>query len=357
MKLKLILILLLAFSFECTFAQKDTLKHKADSTKHVTKDSLKQVVHVADSSRHVTKDSLKQVVHVADSSRHVTKDSLKQVRKDSIRMMKNYYPFHAGKNFPFRFKHLKEEVPYDTIGKQTRFVPSLIIPAVLIGYGLTTISYHGLYSSWQADEDIDRLFKTDKFPIDNYLIFAPYVELGALVLLKVKNRDDLLNTSLLIIKSELIMTAIVFPLKYIVGEERPYSYELGEAGVPLSVRKQDKNAFVSMPSGHTAQAFCAATIVFREYRYKSVWYGVGAYTLATTVGLFRMINDQHWESDVLIGAGIGIFSANMAYAFHEHRWGRHQVVLLPTYDGINKGFMFSLNLNKYNKQVKNKVLF
>jgi hypothetical protein len=60
---------------------------------------------------------------------------------------------------------------------------------------------------------------------------------------------------------------------------------------------------------------------------------VGAYALATSVAIYRMINDQHWESDVLVGAGIGIFSANIVYAFQEHRWGKHAVVLASTYDG------------------------
>jgi hypothetical protein len=66
----------------------------------------------------------------------------------------------------------------------------------------------------------------------------------------------------------------------------------------------------------------AASIVHTELREKSQWYGIGAYTIATTVGAFRMLNNKHWEADVFAGAGFGILSAHAAYLTHRHRWGR-----------------------------------
>jgi membrane-associated phospholipid phosphatase len=269
-------------------------------------------------------------------------DSIKVV-KFTIQKVKNYYPFGSNRLYPFKGKNRVYSFDVDTIGKQTRLVPSLIVPLALIGYGLTTLRGNGIYSSYRAQKDVLRVFKGAQSHIDNYLIYTPYLELATLLLLKAGNRDDLLNITLLIVKSEILLSALTFSLKYIAKEERPYSHDLALQGVSLADRKKDKQAFVSMPSGHTSQAFCAATIVFREYRSKSIWYGVGAYTLATAVGLYRMINNQHWESDVLIGAGIGIFSANMAYAFHEHRWGKHAVVVAPAFDGNYKGFALSYN--------------
>lgn len=270
-------------------------------------------------------------------------DSINRIRQDTTKKVKNYYPFKNNLLYPFKGKNRTYNVAKDTIGIQTKLGPSLIVPAVLIGYGLTTIKDNGFYSSIKADVDIDRIFKNDKSTIDNYLIYSPYVEFAALLLLKVKNRDDFLNTALIIAKAEILMGALVIPLKYITHEERPYSYELGLAGVPLSEREKDKKAFQSMPSGHTAQAFLAATIVYREYRHLSPWYGIGAYALATSVGAYRMINDKHWESDVFVGAGVGMFCANMAYAFHEHRWGQHKVVLIPSISRDTKGFSLAFN--------------
>jgi len=200
----------------------------------------------------------------------------------------------------------------------------MIIPGILIGYGLTTIKGNGLYSSYQMQKDIHGAIGNRRVPVDDYLIFSPYVEFGALLLLRVDCRNDMLNTGLLILKSELLMLAIVEPLKLVTKMERP-----------------DSSNTQSFPSGHTAEAFVAATIVYREYRYKSSWYGIGAFALATTVGAYRIMNNKHWESDVLVGAGIGMLSTNIVYATHIHRWGRKEVCFLPTIMNGTKGVMFS----------------
>jgi len=335
MKNIIVVICLLMFGFGSLYAQVDSTKRiKADSIKIIKEAKIEKA------------DSIKTVkAGIADSIKVVKEikaDSTK-IAKDSVRLMKHYYPFGSNRLYPFKGKNRVYSFDIDTLGRQTRLVPSLIVPLSLIGYGLTTFNGNGIYSSYRAHNDVLRFFSGAQSSIDNILIYTPYVELAALILLKVRSRDDLLNTSLLIVKAEILCLALTYSLKYIVREERPYSYDLGQQGVPLADRKKDKNAFVSFPSGHTAQAFCAATIVFREYRYKSPWYGIGAYALATATGLYRMINNQHWVSDVLVGAGIGILSANMAYAFHEHRWGKKAVVMAPAFDGNYKGFSLVYN--------------
>jgi len=222
---------------------------------------------------------------------------------------------------------------------KTRLLPSLIVPTSMIAIGLTCIKNHGIYSSYQAREDIQRALGGRGSHIDDFLIFSPYVEFAALTALKIKCKNDFLNTSLLILKSELIMAAIVFPMKQLTNQERPYSYARGLEGVPLSEREKNPNAFQSLPSGHTAQAFAAASVVHKEFRHRSRWYGIGAYTLASTVAFYRMVNDKHWLSDVIVGAGIGIMSTHIAYATHQHRWGRKEVCFVPTYDGRSKGIL------------------
>jgi hypothetical protein len=215
-------------------------------------------------------------------------------------------------------------------GLRTHLGRSLIVPGILIGYGLTTIKDNGLYSSYQARTDLRNLTKGRGGPVDDYLIASPYLLFAGLVIARYNCKNDAWNTGLLILKSQVIMSAITFPAKRIAGLERPYSYQRGLDGVPLEERKKNSNNFQSIPSGHTAQAFVAATIVYREYRHKSPWPGIAAYALAGTVGVYRMINDQHWQSDVLVGAGVGILSANLAYATHTHRWGRKEVCFYPT---------------------------
>jgi membrane-associated phospholipid phosphatase len=69
----------------------------------------------------------------------------------------------------------------------------------------------------------------------------------------------------------------------------------------------------------------AASIVHTEFRDKSPWYGIGAYTIAASVAALRMINNKHWQSDVFAGAGFGILSAHLAYLSHRNRWGRKAI--------------------------------
>ena len=94
-----------------------------------------------------------------------------------------------------------------------------------------------------------------------------------------------------------IMATAVNSMKYTIKRERP-----------------DGSKNNSFPSGHTATAFMAATIMHREYGLtRSPLYSIGGYTVATATAFSRQLNNRHWLSDVLAGAGIGILSAELGY--------------------------------------------
>ncbi len=112
----------------------------------------------------------------------------------------------------------------------------------------------------------------------------------------VKAKHRFINRSLRLLAAELLSNGIVFPLKKITHVARP-----------------DGSNFMSFPSGHTNQAFVSATFMHKELGYLSPWYSIGAYTTATAVGMLRMMNNRHWLSDVLVGAGVGILSTNIVY--------------------------------------------
>jgi len=44
-------------------------------------------------------------------------------------------------------------------------------------------------------------------------------------------------------------------------------------------------------------------------------FACSGYLFATSTGSLRVMNNRHWTSDVLAGAGIGILVANMVYYF------------------------------------------
>ena len=187
-----------------------------------------------------------------------------------------------------------------------KLVRASVVPALLIGYGISVYDDHGFYSSRRAQADLQRNFPDFRSHLDDYGQWVPYVELGAVLAFGVEGRNDRQNLALILLKSEALMLGMVEVTKRATHHLRP-----------------DGSDYRSFPSGHTAQAFLAASIVHTELRDKSQWYGVGAYAVATTVGAFRMLNNKHWESDVFAGAGYGILAAHLAYLSHRHRWGRH----------------------------------
>jgi hypothetical protein len=98
--------------------------------------------------------------------------------------------------------------------------------------------------------------------------------------------------------SYLIMAALVNSIKYSAKEMRP-----------------DGSTANSWPSGHTATAFVGATLLHKEYGLtRSPWWSVAGYGVATATGVMRVLNNRHWISDVMSGAGIGILSGELGYA-------------------------------------------
>ena len=228
-----------------------------------------------------------------------------------------------------KFEDPVNEPPQKNSFFKSKGFKATIVPAILIGYGVSTIKDNGFYSSYDMQEDVHRKYPNFHTSIDNYLVLAPFVELGLAYGLQVKGNHDFLNTGLLILKAEVINNALVFGLKNITKQERP-----------------DGSNSYSFPSGHTANAFLAASIIHSELRHRSQWYGIGAYTIATSVGALRILNNKHWESNVFTGAGIGILSAHLAYLSHRNRWGsKPSISMVPTYIYGTPGVGMILDLN------------
>ena len=96
-----------------------------------------------------------------------------------------------------------------------------------------------------------------------------------------------------------LMAVLVNGIKYTAKEMRP-----------------DGSSANSWPSGHTATSFVGATLLHKEYGLtRSPWFSVAGYGVATATGVMRVLNNRHWVSDVMSGAGIGILSTELGYAF------------------------------------------
>ena len=80
----------------------------------------------------------------------------------------------------------------------------------------------------------------------------------------------------------------------------------------LQIYDEIINAF---PSGHSTIAFTNAAVLQNEFQETSTVYAYSGYAFAATTGVFRMLNNKHYVSDVLVGAGIGILVTQLVYHF------------------------------------------
>ena len=143
-----------------------------------------------------------------------------------------------------------------------------------------------------------RLLTHFKSSIDDYSqYFGPAMTLG-LKIFGYEGRSDWTRFLVSAGLSYGVMGALVNTIKYSAKEMRP-----------------DGSTANSWPSGHTANSFVGATVLHKEYGLtRSPWFSVAGYGIATATGVMRVLNNRHWVSDVMSGAGIGIFAGELGYA-------------------------------------------
>jgi membrane-associated phospholipid phosphatase len=143
--------------------------------------------------------------------------------------------------------------------------------------------------------------------IDDYIQYAPGVAVYALNAFGVKGKNNFGNRTAIVVKSLLLNDLMVHSLKSWIDSDRPN-------GEPRS-----------FPSGHTSVAFALAHFMHKEFGERSIWYSIGAYSCATTVGMMRVAKNAHWISDVLAGAGFGILSTEFVYLTHLYKWDNEHI--------------------------------
>lgn len=131
---------------------------------------------------------------------------------------------------------------------------------------------------------------------DNYLQLLPLILLFGLKLGGIKGNFGWKRLLTFIVLSVILTQLVVNGLKLTTGVLRP-----------------DATNFFSFPSGHTAAAFMAATLFYKEYGFKGYWVGLVAYAAAIVTGFTRILNNRHWLFDVIIGAALGILLTDLAF--------------------------------------------
>ncbi len=197
-------------------------------------------------------------------------------------------------------------------------------PILVTGAGMLLISssIKRAQTDWHSN-----VIKGRTTQIDDYLALTPNALVFGLNFVGVKAKHNFKDRLLLATMANGISLGLVYGLKYTTKIKRP-----------------DNSTNDAFPSGHTAIAFTGAQIMHEEYGQNSILYSIAGYGIGATVGAFRMVNNRHWVSDVVAGAGIGMLSTKLAYKLlpwaQKKIYKNKNLAIMPVY--LPKGAGFSL---------------
>jgi hypothetical protein len=118
-----------------------------------------------------------------------------------------------------------------------------------------------------------------------------------------------------LMRAQILSQALVHGIKYTVRRDRP----TGEC--------------CAFPSGHSATAFAAASVLERHLGYRASWPALAG---ATYVAASRLVDNRHFLSDVMFGAGLGMASGWTVVGTR----GRPRYAMYPV--PVKGGMMFAV---------------
>lgn len=129
---------------------------------------------------------------------------------------------------------------------------------------------------------------------------------------KIFNSKDVSVTGRMLIEGLLYAGLTTTIIKFTTGRSRPY---MNEGNFNFNFFKTT-NDYLSFPSGHSTVAFTLSSIL--SQRINNTYASVGLYSLAILTLWQRMYSDNHWLSDVILGASIGYFIGKAVVKFDDN---------------------------------------
>ena len=163
-----------------------------------------------------------------------------------------------------------------------------------VALGVTSLLLYNSFSKDAQSTIYRNNFSSFSTNLDDILQYTPTILNVGLSASGLKTKNTRADRLGIFVLGTGIYVVATQSLKYAINETRPNGAEH------------------SFPSGHAATAFFGATLLAKEYGENYPWIAVGGYAIAGTTAVLRMANNQHWASDVFMGAGIGIASAEIA---------------------------------------------
>jgi membrane-associated phospholipid phosphatase len=157
--------------------------------------------------------------------------------------------------------------------------------------------------------------------------------------------DKLKSAGLFIVSAEISQVIVTEAIKNSFSRVRPS----GGVG-PYEFFQTGNKSFWS---GHTSTAFALSTVISEMYKddYPVVPYI--AYGVAALTAYARVHDNQHWASDVILGAVAGHLIAKLSLSGMNHDGERGGLTFYPTIDPISKTFYANF---EWTPKVHNKTL-
>ena len=151
------------------------------------------------------------------------------------------------------------------------------------------------------------------------------------------NERSVSLTGRLLAESLLYAGTINVLLKMIISRSRPYKNE----GNTNFGNYKFNNDYYSLPSGHTTVAFTVSTVLAE--RINNIYATIGLYGLAALTAYQRIYSDNHWFSDTILAAALGIVISRAVVGLNESDpYENHipKLTLVPVDGGFNLGLNF-----------------
>ncbi len=164
-------------------------------------------------------------------------------------------------------------------------------------------------------------------PIDDLMQYFPIAQLYVADALGVKAKNHWFDQTKYLIISNVITAALTHGAKFAINKERP------------------NGSSYAFPSGHSSFSFANATVLYEEFHDTAPGFASSGYILTSMVGSLRVINNKHWVSDVLAGAGLGILVTRLVYSWEPLKnWNpckkMKDVTFIPSFDTSGGSFTF-----------------
>jgi hypothetical protein len=203
------------------------------------------------------------------------------------------------------------------LSHKERFAPKLVLPLSLVAFG--GIVKETNFREYFQEQVQNSEFRTNT-TIDDYIQYVPIAQMYVADIYSSKTKNQIFQQSKNLAIAEIFTAIIVQSVKHIANVRRPNGHDY------------------SFFSGHTSQSFTGATALYLEYKDSDRLYALSGYGFSTATGMLRITNNKHWLSDVLVGAGVGMLSAQLTWYINPFKnwepFKNSKVAVYPFVNGL-----------------------